>query len=49
MAVQVFSQVIDDTSCGGVAPCAGAFESDVIAGLERVYQLRPPGTSSQST
>ena len=39
MAVQVFSQVIDATSCGGVAPCAGAFASDVIAGLERVYQL----------
>ena len=39
MAVQVFSVVIDDTSCGGVAPCLGAFESDVIAGLEHVYQL----------
>ena len=39
MALQVFSEVIDDASCGGVAPCAGAFQSDVIAGLERVYQL----------
>jgi subtilisin family serine protease len=39
MAVQVFSEVIDDESCGGAGPCAGAFESDVIAGLEYVYQL----------
>ncbi len=39
MAVQVFSEVIDPASCGGLAPCAGAFTSDVIAGLERVYSL----------
>ena len=37
MAVQVFSAVIDAASCGGVPPCAGAFTSDVIAGLEYVY------------
>ena len=40
MAVQVFSEVIDANQCPyGVGPCAGAFDSDVIAGLERVYQL----------
>ena len=39
MAVQVFSQVTDAQSCGGTAPCAGAFSSDIIAGLERVYSL----------
>ena len=37
MAVQVFSVVTDPASCGGVAPCAGAFSSDIIAGLEYVY------------
>jgi subtilisin len=41
MAVQVFSEIIDANQCPyGVGPCAGAFDSDVIAGLERVYQLR---------
>ena len=40
MAVQVFSEVIDPTQCSdGVAPCAAAFTSDIIAGLERVYSL----------
>ena len=28
-------------SCGGIAPCTGAFTSDIIAGLERVYALAP--------
>jgi subtilisin family serine protease len=37
MAIQVFSIVTDATSCGGIAPCAGAFSSDIIAGLEYVY------------
>lgn len=41
MAVQVFSRIIDAASCGGIAPCAGAFTSDIIAGLERVYALAP--------
>ena len=36
-AIQVFTKVIDPATCGGVAPCMGAFSSDVIAGLERVY------------
>ena len=42
IAVQVFSKVADDTSCGGAAynPCALSFTSDQILGLERVYALR---------
>jgi subtilisin len=39
MAVQVFSKVLSPLSCGGTAPCAGAFTSDIIAGLERVYAV----------
>ena len=34
IAIQVFSRITDAAECGGVAPCAGAFSSDVIAGLE---------------
>lgn len=37
MAVQVASTVIDAESCGGSAPCSGAFTSDIIAALEHVY------------
>ena len=37
MAVQVFSRITDRQSCGGLAPCAGAFTSDIIAALEYVY------------
>jgi len=37
MAVEVFTDVIDPATCGGTAPCAGAFSSDIIAGLEQVY------------
>ena len=37
MPVQVFSQIIDPASCStGVAPCAAAFTSDVLAALEYV-------------
>jgi len=43
IAIQVFTKVIDPNSCGGVAPCVGAFSSDVIAGLERVYALALSG------
>jgi subtilisin family serine protease len=39
MAVQVFTAVIDASTCGGTAPCIGAFTSDIIAGLERVYAV----------
>src|SRR5437762_999344 len=41
MAVQVFSNIIDPVSCGGVAPCLGAYTSDIIAALERVYAVAP--------
>jgi hypothetical protein len=37
MSVQVFSVITDPQSCGGFAPCAGAFSSDIIAGLEYVH------------
>ncbi len=40
MAVQVFSRVNSFLLCGGVPPCLGAFTSDILAGLERVYELR---------
>ena len=39
IAVQVFTQVTDAASCGGIAPCPGAFTSDIIAGLEYVQSL----------
>ena len=42
-AVQVFTRVIDPETCGGTAPCTGAFTSDVIAGLEHVYSVSRPG------
>jgi subtilisin family serine protease len=45
MAVQVFSRVVDPTRCGGVAPCTGAFTSDIIAGLERVYSVAFSGAA----
>ncbi|HWC01721.1 MAG TPA: S8 family serine peptidase [Methylomirabilota bacterium] len=40
VAIQVFSRITSAALCGGVAPCLGAWESDIIAGLERVYELR---------
>ncbi len=43
MAVQVFTQVVDPSSCGGTAPCLGAFTSDFIAGLEHVYAVALSG------
>jgi subtilisin family serine protease len=43
MAVQVFSAITDAPSCGGAAPCVGAFTSDIIAGLERVYAVALEG------
>ena len=39
IAIQVFSSMVSD--CGSrPAPCAASFESDIMAGLERVYALR---------
>src|SRR5262249_46363871 len=42
IAIQVFSKVSDSTFCGGAAytPCTGAYDSDIISGLNRVYTLR---------
>jgi subtilisin family serine protease len=40
MAVQVFSRIDSFLACGGAAPCLGAFTSDILAALERVYELR---------
>jgi hypothetical protein len=37
MAVQVASRFFD---CGGFPPCVASWDSDIIAGLERVYELR---------
>src|SRR5262249_50385529 len=37
MAVQVFSQFDGLLDCGFFPPCIAAWDSDVIAGLERVY------------
>ena len=42
-AIQVFTRVIDPTTCGGAAPCTGAYTSDIIAGLERVYAVALAG------
>jgi subtilisin family serine protease len=44
MPVQVFAQVTDAQSCGGTAPCLGGFDSDIIAGLEYVYNSVLAGT-----
>jgi len=40
MAVMVFSKFTNATDCGGSPPCALAWTSDIIAGLERVYAVR---------
>ncbi|HEV8226055.1 MAG TPA: S8 family serine peptidase, partial [Methylomirabilota bacterium] len=40
MAIQVFSRFDNPTDCNGAAPCVLAWDSDLIAGLERVYALR---------
>jgi subtilisin family serine protease len=40
MAVQVFSRINGFLDCGGAPPCLGAYTSDILAALERVYDLR---------
>jgi subtilisin len=41
IAIQVFSRFDGEDICGaGAAPCILSYQSDQIAGLERVYQLR---------
>jgi len=44
MPVQVFAMVTDAQSCGGTAPCLGGFDSDIIAGLEYVYNTALAGS-----
>ena len=40
MAVQVFSQINGFFDCGFAPPCLGAYTSDILAALDRVYALR---------
>src|SRR5215510_6163115 len=40
IAIQVFSQINSFLDCGGQPPCLGAYTSDILAALERVYTLR---------
>lgn len=40
IAIQVFTRFNNADSCGGTAPCAMAFTSDIVKGLQRVYELR---------
>jgi subtilisin family serine protease len=40
MAVQVFSRFNGFFDCGGAPPCIRGYTSDILAGLERVYELR---------
>jgi subtilisin len=40
MAVQVFSRLDNPAFCGSSDPCIGAFTSDILAALERVYDRR---------
>ena len=41
IAIQVYSRVNDATICSpNPAPCALAYDSDILAGLDRVYDLR---------
>jgi Subtilase family/IPT/TIG domain len=40
MSIQVFSRINTFFDCGGAPPCLGAFTSDILAALERVYVLR---------
>ena len=48
VAIQVFSSITDTAACGGAAPCLGAFQSDIIAALEYVYQLKVEGMNIAS-
>ena len=40
IAIQAFSRFDSTATCGGTAPCAMAYSSDIIRGLQRVYELR---------
>ena len=41
IAIQVFSRITSMTACGGLAPCAAAYTSDILAGLEHARALAP--------
>ena len=40
IAIQVFSEVTNPSHCGPTIPCVLSFNSDQVAGLERVFSLR---------
>lgn len=40
IAVQVFSRFDSTADCDGSAPCVMSYTSDIIRGLQRVYELR---------
>jgi hypothetical protein len=41
IAIKIFSRIDDPNFCfPDASPCAGAFDSDILAGLDRVYELR---------
>jgi len=40
ISIQVYSQINDESFCFPNASCIGAFTSDIISALERVYDLR---------
>lgn len=40
ISIQVFTGIHDSVFCGGSPTCIGAFDSDILKGLERVYALR---------
>ena len=41
IAIQVYSRIDNPAFCApDPSPCAGAFDSDILAGLDRVYALR---------
>ena len=44
MAIQVFSHINGFFDCGGAPPCLGAYTSDILAALERVYVLHTTHT-----
>ncbi len=41
ISIQIYSEFNDESICGlGITSCIGAYTSDIIAGLERVFDLR---------
>ncbi len=46
ISIQVFSRFINQNICGHQYDCALAWDSDILAGLERVYELQNSGAFS---